>query len=439
MNGALLLLLLAATPPAAELAPALPPGAGAGAAAASPSGDQPLTLAVAEATALANQPALRAAAAQVRAARARVGQATAALLPQASATASAFRSGPASVAPSGLAGTSTDYALGLSGSQLLFDAGSWYRASAARASAGAQEETARATRLAVVLEVRSAWFQAAAARDLVAVARETLANREAHLRQVSGFIEVGTRPAIDLAQARADRANAEVQRITAETDLAVAHARLNLAMGVDGATDYPLAEAEFPALDGEEAALAALLAEALAARPDVAARQRQHQAQEATVRATTGDFLPSLAASGRVAEAGPQVDATSRSWSLGLTLSWPFLEGGRTRAQAAEARAGLEALDAGDEALRQQVRLELTQAQLAVRSARASLAASGEVVASARERLRLAEGRYQAGLGSGLELSDAQVGFTAAAAQEVKARFTLALARAQLATALGRG
>ena len=74
-----------------------------------------------------------------------------------------------------------------------------------------------------------------------------------------------------------------------------------------------------------------------------------------------------------------------------------------------------------------------------MRSARASLAASGEVVASARERLRLAEGRYQAGLGSGLELSDAQVGFTAAAAQEVKARFTLALARAQLATALGRG
>ena len=90
------------------------------------------------------------------------------------------------------------------------------------------------------------------------------------------------------------------------------------------------------------------------------------------------------------------------------------------------------------EALRQSIRLELEQARLAVRAARAALEASGEALVNTRERLRLADARYTAGLGSGIELNDAQVAVTNAAAQEVKARFTLAAARAQLAKALGR-
>ncbi len=406
---------------------------------AAAAGEPPLTLGRAEETALANHPALRAAAGQVRVARARVGQADATLLPQAALTGTASLFGPSTVLPNGQSSDTTSVGLALSGSQRLFDLGSWYRSVAARASAGAQEASARATRLDVLLEVRTSWFLVAAARDLVVVAQENLANREAHLTQVQGFIEVGTRPAIDLAQARADRATAEVARLTAENDLAAAHARLNLAMGVVASVDYPLAAAEYPALAGEDATIEALLAEALAARPEVTAKVKLREAQEAVRKSTSGDFLPSLAATGRVGEDGPSADATTRSWSAGLVLTWPFLEGGRTRAEAAEARANLEVLDADFEALRQQIRLEVTQAQLDVRAARAALVASGEAVLNARERLRLAEGRYQAGLGSGLELDDAQVAVNSAAAQEVKARFTLAGARSRLASALGRG
>jgi outer membrane protein len=220
--------------------------------AAAAAGEPPLTLGRAEETALANHPALRAAAGQVRVARARVGQADATLLPQAALTGTASLFGPSTVLPSGQSSDTTSVGLALSGSQRLFDLGSWYRSVAARASAGAQEASARATRLDVLLEVRTSWFLVAAARDLVVVAQENLANREAHLTQVQGFIEVGTRPAIDLAQARADRATAEVARLTAENDLAAAHARLNLAMGVIASVDYPLAAAEYPALAGED-------------------------------------------------------------------------------------------------------------------------------------------------------------------------------------------
>jgi len=393
----------------------------------------PLTLEKAVATALANQPQLRAARAGTRAAEARSGQALAGLLPQAFGSGGLTRSdAPSPVTPG------TTWSLGVTASQPLLDLGAWSRASAARASASAQAESERATTAEVVLSVRTGWFQASAAKDLVDVARETLANRDAHLKQVQAFVQVGTRPEIDLAQARADRANAVVALIGAENDLATSLAQLNQAMGVVGSTDYPLAPAEYPPLAGEEAPIEAMVADALAARPEVSAQSRLRDAQRATLRTAWSGYAPTLDATGRLGWAGTEAQHMGQSWGYGLALNWSLFEGGRTRAQAQEAQANLDALDAQDAVLRQSIRLELEQARLAVRAAKASLEATGEVLVNARERLRLADGRYAAGLGSGLELNDAQVAVTTAAAQEVKARFTLAAARAQLARALGR-
>ena len=431
MRRALLLLALVAGTARAQL----PPGA-----------DGPLTLEQAVAAALAHQPQLAGARAQVRAAQARTTQATSGLLPQVSGTAHAGTSNTTTTSvtlPGGATSTVTSggqsWSFHLDASQALFDAGTWMRASASRASADAQARTEQATLATVVLNVRTAWFSASAARDLVAVAKDSLANKEQHLTQVQGFVEVGTRPEIDLAQARADRANARVVLISAENGLATAHAQLNQAMGIAASTDYPLGATEVRPLEGEEGTIEVLLTEALGHRPDVAARARTRQAQVASIKAAEGTFLPTLAASGRIAGAGPELGDTHQAWSAGLTLTWPFLEGGRSLGRTREQQALLEALDADDESFRQEVRFEVEQARLQVRAASAAVEATAEVVAAAREQLRLAEARYTAGLGSGLEVSDAQVTTANAAALEVKARFTLASARSQLAKALGRG
>jgi outer membrane protein len=73
-----------------------------------------------------------------------------------------------------------------------------------------------------------------------------------------------------------------------------------------------------------------------------------------------------------------------------------------------------------------------------VRAAKVGLDTAKEVATNARERLRLAEARYQAGAGSIIELQDAQVAATTAAGQVVQADFQLSLARAQLLKAVGR-
>ena len=80
----------------------------------------------------------------------------------------------------------------------------------------------------------------------------------------------------------------------------------------------------------------------------------------------------------------------------------------------------------------------MEQARLAVRAAKATVAASAQALVNAGEQLRLAEGRYETGVGSIIELGDAQVAYTSAGQQQVQSDYNLAQARAGLLHALGR-
>jgi outer membrane protein len=209
-------------------------------------------------------------------------------------------------------------------------------------------------------------------------------------------------------------------------------------MGVEGPTDYDVPGEALPPVAGEDQGIDPLLEEALLDRPDLAALDRQVRSQELTLSATRGAFGPSLGVSTGITDAGTSLDSTAWNWNATLTLTWDLFQGGLTRSQVAEAQANLDRARAQRDQLRQTVRLELEQARLGVRAAKSALDAAGEALVNARERLRLAEGRYRAGAGSAIELGDAQVASTAAAAQRVQAEFNLASARAQLLRALGR-
>jgi outer membrane protein TolC len=126
------------------------------------------------------------------------------------------------------------------------------------------------------------------------------------------------------------------------------------------------------------------------------------------------------------------------NWLVGLTLAWPLLQGGLTTGLLHEAEAQLRSIAAQTDAFRLSVRVEVEQAALSVRAAKAAAAATERAVVAARDQLRLAEARYSTGLGSAIELGDAQVAYTAAAGQAVAARYSVAQARAALVTALGK-
>jgi outer membrane protein len=419
------------------------------AAAAAPS----LSLADAEQSALAHQPAVRQAAGQVEAAEGRVEQARSGYLPQVTGTGiyqrttanfvsrpGALPASPTSpnLNPSYSSTTFNFFNFGLTASQLIYDFGATSeRWRAADVNRDAAQSTGRSTVAQALLAVRRAYFQARAQKELVGVAQETVGNQQKHLEQIQGFVSAGIRPEIDLATARTTLANAKVQLVNATNSYEVALATLDQVMGVPTDQRYELSDTELTAVPGEDGPSGPLLGEALQARPEVAAAEQSRRAQELTVSSLRGNYGPALSATASLTDGGTAIDRLMPNWYLGLSLSWAILQGGLTHGQVREARGTLTALAAQEDAVRLQVGVDVEQSSLGVRAAKATIVAAEEALTNARDQLRLAEARYATGLGSAVELSDAQVAYTNAEAQEVQARYGLASARAQLITALG--
>jgi outer membrane protein len=323
-------------------------------------------------------------------------------------------------------------------SQLVWDFGytleGWR---AAKDHALSQQETERYTALQVLFTVRTAYFTARANKDLVEVAEQTLADENAHLNQTDGFVKAGTQPRIALATALASVANAEVQLITAQNNYDTAKAQLNQAMGVTGPLDYDVADETLPPVLGEEGTTDELMAPALAQRPDLTSLEQQIRSQQANLASMKGSYYPSIGVAFNWSNIGTAPDNAVWNGNVQATINWNIYQGGLSEAQVEQARATLNALEAQTDGLRQQVRLDVEQARLAVGAAKASLNSASKALTNASEQLRLAEGRFKVGLGSIIELTDAQVAASSAAAQRVQADYNLATARAQLLRALG--
>jgi len=437
-----------------------------------------LTLNQAERTAIAQQPQLLVARAATATAIAQADQARAPLLPQVTATAEYAREGgiyateqgsratttnatanmgggmnngttpvgttPTAVAPTTqnfgqIISTSTDvWLLELSATQLIYDFGQTYEKSrAANLNVSAMTLTEKTTLLTTLLTVRQAYFNARAMKELVGVAKETLDDQNKHLTQVQGQVTVGTQPQIALAQQLAACANARVALITAENNYEVSKAQLNQAAGIATGTEYDVGNEELAPIEDEDQPLSALAPKALAARPEMASFDKQRESEEATLRSAKGGYGPSFLASAAALEAGTD-SGLSPGWSAALILSWPIFQGGLTKGLVRQAEAGLQTVDAQRGLEELQIRLSVDSARLSVHANKATISAANDALTSAREQLRLAEQRFATGVGDIIELNDAQVAYTSAAAQVVQAHFNLASARAQLLAAMGR-
>jgi outer membrane protein len=332
---------------------------------------------------------------------------------------------------------------GLAATQLIYDFGQtserWRAADRAVDSLKASEKT---TLNQVVLTARTTFFTARADKALVKVAADTLNNELAHLASVAGNVAVGVRPEIDLATEKTTLANDKLALIQAQNNYDIARVQLNVAMGVASNTEYDVADEGLAAIDGEDEGTEQLASKALGGRPEIVSLERQREADQLTVRSIKGGFGPTIDAIGGLSLAdlwghGLDTGAVPTAY-VGAALTWPLFQGGLTVGQVKEAEGNLGVVDAQLDQEKLQVRLDVEQARLAVRASKVAITTADEALTNARYQLKLAEKRYAAGVGSIIELGDAQVATTSAGAQRVQADFNLATARAQLLAALGR-
>jgi len=388
------------------------------------------------AIALEAQPSIQATLYDYAAARARVREAFAPLLPQLSGSASATRS--SSTVPSTSTTTGRTVTVAVSRqpadtflaqvqlSQLLFDFGKTLAATqVARKLAEVSAEGVELQRQLIALTVKEAYANILLAQRLIRVQEQALERAELNLSSAKGFFDVGTQPQSTVVRAEVDVANAKVDLINARNALRTARVALNTAMAVDASTQTDIKDN----LEYEPTTIdrAALRAEALRQSPEYRQARLQSSAAEARVQVASRNFLPNVSGTG--AYGGSQLELNP-NWSLGLVFSWNIFDGGNLIAAYEEAKANLGAASA-------RVRVaELTL--IAVEAAQERIQAARVLIASAQENFRLAQGRFDVGVGTILELTDAQLALTQASNTEAQALADYRIALAQLDRAAGR-
>ncbi|MEZ5299093.1 MAG: efflux transporter outer membrane subunit [Verrucomicrobiales bacterium] len=272
---------------------------------------------------------LRAAAARVLAARERIAEARAAMLPQLS---SAFSSGRAERV--GAARSEPDFALGIEAS---WEVDLWRRLREATTAEAedylASEADLAAARQALAASVARTYFSAAEAASQSQLASETVASFAEALDVVEDSFERGVASALDvrLARANIEGARAALERRRREEDSAIRALEV-LAGRYPGKAIEP--RKTLPSLTA--AVPAGIPSELLGRRPDIRAAERRARAADRRLGEARKLLLPSLrltgSAGGASADLGRLLDKEALVWSIVSGLTQPILEGGRLRA-----------------------------------------------------------------------------------------------------------
>jgi outer membrane protein TolC len=231
-----------------------------------------------------------------------------------------------------------------------------------------------------------------------------------------------------------DLSNAKLNLIRAENTVRLAIVNLNNAMGVPDAPDYQLEDNL--SFVKYEMAFEEALSTAFANRPDLkSAIAKRKAAEQAIALAKTG-YYPVISGNAAYNVSGSNFPLNT-GWNVGATISIPIFSGFLTKYQVEEARANLNVLKANEETQRLTVFLDIQQAYLNLKEAEERVPTAELAVTQARENLDIANGRYSAGVGSPIEVTDAQVAYTNAETTYIQALSDYKVARAALEKAMG--
>lgn len=401
-----------------------------------------LTLQEAESVAVANQPRLLAAQLRARASAERIRQARSGLFPtlQANATGALVADTGTATAAGNLTTSSVSdrFAYGGNLTQLVTDFGRTSAlVSSTRDTAAAQNDVATLTRAQVRLNVRETYFQVLGAEAVLRAAKAAQANRQLVTRQLSALAQSELRSTLDVNFAKVLESEADLAVVRAESGVAQERTRLATAMGTSQPISAALADVS-PSAEALPPSLDDLQQEAVAQRADLGAAQSREKAANEFALSEKRLSYPSLNVLGAAGQL-PYHDHTLHDdyAAAGFNLNIPIFNGNLFAARRAEAELEAQARTRDTQELRLQVSEQVRNAWYRANEAFQSLDVTARLVAQSQEALRLAQDRYQAGLGSIVELNEAQLNETSAEISAADANYTYLTRRAELDFASG--
>ena len=388
---------------------------------------QPLSLKDAERQALDNNPTIRAGRYTALAATEGIREARSVYFPTTfgSFTAAGAQDGTRIAAGSLNNPTILDrFAAGFSVSQLVTDFG---RTSAlvqsSTLNADSRQKDIDVRKADVLLGVDRAYFEALRAQAVLTVAQQTVDARKLVADQVGALANSGLKSGLDVSFAQVNLGEAQLLLVQAQNDVEASYAGLAAALGSPQSIAYQLTDEPLPPAPPPDDS-ATLVAEAMRDRPDVAAARLQNESAQRFAVAERDLWLPAISFVG-AAGFTPyhQVGLTDRYSAAGVNVTIPVLNGNLFAARRAEASFRAQAEDQSERDLENRVARDVRVAWLAARTAYQRLDLTSQLLAQASSALELAEGRYNLGLSSIVELTQAQLNKTSAQIAQATAKY----------------
>lgn len=328
-------------------------------------------------------------------------------------------------------------ASGLVASQLLTDFGRTKNLErSGKLHSASKDQDVIETRAQVLVDVTQAYYNALASEAVLKVAQAALDLRRVTLRQVTALAQSSMRSTLDVSFAQVNVSQAELDLVRAQDEVKANHARLSAAMGNNRDQPFTLTDTPLPAELNSD--VDALIGQATQQRPDLAALRLEQQALDSTAEAEKDLRNPTISAAAVAGAALIKDDRLPETYSAaGVNVSIPILNGGLFKARREEAESRAAAAGKDVQTLSLQVARDVQVAWLDANDAFQRLDVTARMVAEANEAERLAQARYDAALGSIVELSQAQLNEASAEIAAATAKYEYLDRRAALDYAMG--
>jgi outer membrane protein TolC len=292
------------------------------------------------------------------------------------------------------------------------------------------------TRELVVLITTDLYLEAVAGASRVQAAQAQLKTAQAVYNRAVVLKDTGVIPGIDVLRAQVQLQAQQQRVISEENDLAKAKLNLARAVGLPQGQTFNQTDSFVTTL-ADVPKLEDALAAALESRPDYLRASALVRAAEQSRKAAESRRLPSLLVNADYGDTGPRPGTSHGTVTLGGTLLVPIYTGERTRAEIVEADALLEQRRAEASNLRDRIEYDVRTAELDIRSAAEQVRVAQSARDLAQQQLVQAQDRFAAGVTNGLEVTQAQDAVATSDENYISSLFSLNVAEASLARALG--
>jgi len=332
-------------------------------------------------------------------------------------------------------------AAGLVFSQLITDFGRTNNLiSSANYAAKAENENALATTQQILLAVNRAFYNALQAQAVLTVARQTVKERQTVADQVGALYKSKLKSELDFSFANVNLAQAQLLLLDAENNRDAAQATLSMVLGFQTLQNFQLVDEpspnQPPASNVDD-----LIGQAFSARPEIRSLEFQYQSARKFQVAERDLLFPTIRAMGAVgvtpvgdAAVAPSPVAFNNNYgAIGGNMEIPLFNGFLYFARAKEAKLRAQATDERLRDMRDLISRDVRTSWLNANTAFQRLAVTQQLLDQAKLALNLAQSRYNLGLGSIVELSQAQLQETQAEIAYAQAGYDYRLSLAVLA------